>query len=675
MRSLDSALEAAQKKSTLEPTIRITLSHSGEDDIVLETDKVLSLNQSEEPYRQSAEVSLDNSEGYFTELDVKGWQAVISWGLVTKDGKKYSDTAPLWVISQQLDSSQGRLTCEFRMVGIPNMLAEDRASEAYYPRIDKETEEWTPAGSQNKTVKDLLNEIIGATIDCFSHCHAYEVVWDDGYDTLANTYKPKDGFRIYSNNSRLAAIRRLLDFTQNVMRIGNDGKIHILKPTISGVSYNYEYSLETGHTFFSKAYRKTLCIPNYIVVESKKDDDPFYEGFAKDQDSIDAFREVRQYFKTSLESDGQADDIAEAILSKYQLNAEMGAFSCPMNVGQEIFDYVKVTDEREDDYRKGNIGSITRKYNAEKSIYNMQVSFGGWLTVRGLASNLSVYPDGVEQHLNEMWIENLYANYIYSNIIEVSYLSALCAHMGLLTGGEIRVGAGADGKNEFGVSGLDKDGGTATGGSSTTVVDTSKAWEVDALKGLAVRIVIEPEVYKSGKLEYIQEYPYYESQITSNTATTITFAPALPAGITVSAGDKYAYGAGDFTGWRLWAENNIDGHLGRMAGFSNGVMQFYMGSDGKLYAGMGTVVIDENGVSISGKYLKFTDSNGENSVYIWNDVGDPSNSIRTDANSFIVSVIVPTNDDTGGVGTADKKYYRGHFSGRLQIPVGTDMYD
>lgn len=602
MKTLSSTLESAQQASSLEPAIKLTLSKTGEDDVVYTETRILSISHQGEPYRQGAEVLLDNSDNVLTSLDFKGWQAVISYGLVTSAGKEYSDTAPLWVIHQQLSSAPGKLTCELRMVGIPNMLAEDRASESYIPRIDPETEEYIPAGSGTKKVKTLLSAIIGATHTGFTHCHAYDVVYDSE-DDLIDSYKPKEGFRIYTNGSRLACIRRLLDFTKCMMRIGNDGKIHILQPATSG-DYDYQYSLESGHTFFSKAYRKTLVLPNYIVVKSNKNDDPQYSGSAQDSGSINAFREVRQYLLTRLEDDDEADDIAEAILSKYQLNAEMGAADVPMNCGAELFDYIKVTDKREDnDYRVGNIGSLTRTYNAIKRVYNMRFSFGGWLTVRALASNLEVYPDGIEQYIDIMFIEKLYAQYIISEQIDVGYLSALTAKMGLLTSGEIRVGTGD----------FDKDGGTATGGSTTTLEDSGQSWEIDQLKGKAIRILIDPA-------PELGNYPYYETSIASNTADTITLAVELP--VSVSSGDAYYLGAGDFTGWRFWTEWGI----GRMAGFCDGVIQFYVGSDGKLYAGGGAIYLDALGLHVLGDFAFFYD-----------DDGNIRGSIHADADTFYIT--------------------------------------
>lgn len=407
MRTLDNDLIAAQQKGSLEPLIKITLTH-GEDTVVLELDRLKKLNHIEEPYRANArEVEFDNSDGYFTDKDFKGYKAVISYGLVTASGKKYSDTAPLWVIWQQLYSAQGKLTCQLTMVGIPDLLDEDDASESYIP-----TE------ADTKTVKTLLTQIITATLACYNHCQAYEVVFDSE-DSLIDSYRPKDGFRIYTGGSRLAAIKRLLDYTKCVSRYCNDGKVHILQPTISGESYDYQYSLESGHTFFSKAYRKTLVIPNYIVVKSNADDDPQYSGFASDAEAY-ALMPKRQYKATRLQSNAQATSIAEAVLARYQLDAEMGSADVPMNCGAEIFDYIKVTDQREDDYRIGNIGSITRKYLPGK--YTMNFSIGDPPGVQYIKELYQTIKREAERRGSSF--QRLYAKHAYIEHLSIDEINA-----------------------------------------------------------------------------------------------------------------------------------------------------------------------------------------------------------------------------------------------------------
>jgi hypothetical protein len=72
---------------------------------------------------------------------------------------------------------------------------------------------------------------------------------------------------------------------------------------------------------------------------------------------------------------------------------------------------------------------------------------------------------------------------------------------------------------------VSEDSGTATDGSNTTLTDDSKNWETDMWLNATIHI------FKDG-VEYLRS-------VSANTATTITFA-ALPAGISVAAGDSWA---------------------------------------------------------------------------------------------------------------------------------------
>jgi len=410
MRSLHADLLTAQRADILDPKISLAFTH-GVDEENYNEDVIVSIPEHhEELYDHHAEIVLDNSAGTFTEKNYKGWKVQIKYGLVTASGNRWSTCAPLWVTVPRLDSTPGSLRCSLTLVGIPNLLAEDKASDNYLPEED-----------DTKTVQTLIREIAGDSgvtiLPCFNHCTHYDVVFDST-DSLIGTYKPKDGFRIFVNGSRLAALRRLIDYTKCVMRFEADGKIHVLQPTISGESYDYEYTIGSGHEFFSKAYQKALVIPNYVVVKSLADDDPQYSGFAKDDESAAAL-EIREYKATRLESDAQGANMADALLSKYQLHAEMGAADALMNCGAEVMDYVKVTDSREEDYRIGNIGSLTRWYGEGE--YHIRFSFGGWLSVRKILTDLEVLSDE-GAYFNRLQVKDLYAENIMADNIDMVWM-------------------------------------------------------------------------------------------------------------------------------------------------------------------------------------------------------------------------------------------------------------
>ena len=218
MRSLTSTMIAAQKQQNIPALWRIVLSKTGATTQTYTKSRILDIMQEEQPYSQRAEVLLDNHDNALTSIDFRGYKGIISYGITTSVGEEYSPTAPLWVIGQELESSRGRLVCLLQLIGIPNLLGEDRASENYIPASDNAD-----------TVKTIITAILGATLTCYSHCKAYSIVWQSE-DNLIGSYQPKDSFRIYKNGTRLAAIRRLLDYTRCVMLPRHDEKLYIFIP-------------------------------------------------------------------------------------------------------------------------------------------------------------------------------------------------------------------------------------------------------------------------------------------------------------------------------------------------------------------------------------------------------------------------------------------------------------
>jgi hypothetical protein len=410
MRTLTDTLKKAQQAGTLSPIYKIVLT-KGAMTYTYDKTRILPSKHDEQMYSQTAEVVLDNSDGTLTDIDLKGFDGVISYGVISSAGEEYSACAPLAVIDQQFDSTPNKLTCTLFLEGIPNLMMVDEAKQSYIPDEDDE-----------ETVKDLIEGVCEATLDCFAHCISYEVIWDDGYDTLADTYMPKDGFRIYVGSSRLAALRKLLDYTSNVPRFRADGKIHIMKPVTSGTTYDYEYSLESGHVFFSKAYRNSVVIPNKVWVISREDDDPQYSGEAEVEgyDSLPANVKKRKYVQMRLESSDQATSIAEALLVKAEMGCKRGQAEVPLNVGAEVFDYDKVTDSRQGDARTGNLGYVHRRFGPDT--WRMTFGFGNWyeyLQYQKTLKELEVYTG---QYFDRLSVGNLYVENIQAGSLNMVWI-------------------------------------------------------------------------------------------------------------------------------------------------------------------------------------------------------------------------------------------------------------
>jgi len=408
-------LEAALRQPTIDPLVRVVLTLGGES-LTYTRERILSAEERQEPYSHTAEVVLDNVDGEFTSKDLRGYRVVIGWGAATVVGDEYLDSPPLIVLRQELLSECGMLTCRLLCQGIPEGLAEDRASESY-----------APAATDTTTVQSLINAILSGSLPCYSHCENVPCAWDSA-DTLVTGYKPRDGFRVYVNGSRLAALRKLLDFTACAMRVESDGKLHFFQPVTSGEAYDHEFSLASGsHAFLQKAGQQSLVIPNRIVVRTPEDWAIGYSGTATDSASY-AVMPKTQYQEAAADSNAQAALIAESMLARHRLHSPVAKLTVPLAPQVRVLDYLKVTDHRMGDAVSGNAGLVRHRWHAGKGrascIWQTDIELGGWSSVRSLANRLEVYPtpQGYER-LGRLSVKDLEAENIRAGSIVLEWLT------------------------------------------------------------------------------------------------------------------------------------------------------------------------------------------------------------------------------------------------------------
>ncbi len=410
---------------------RIVLTLSGQSTqtyTMAQGNRILDIKYNEGTSRQSAEVFLDNTDGVVSAIAFKGYKGIISGGANTSSGDEYSPKPPLWVVGQQNLSWQGRLACMLSMSGVMNFLESEGASDFHAPD-DTDTD----------TVKTILTAIANATLTVYNHAHNFTITYDSE-DALIDAFQPKDSFRIAKNESRLSAMKKLLSYTKNVMRVEDDGEIHILVPrrtedastwagstayalndmvlpttpnnyyyvcTTAGtsaggeptwpttidatvadndvvwtVAYHYEYELGAdNHVFWALSNRQRLVIPYFVQVDSHPSDGDDYTGTATDADTatlvaLDSTIGQREYITLRLSGNAQAASIAAARIAHYQLDAEKGSVSVPMNFGAEIYDYVHFIDSRDSDRKRtGNIGFIQTHWSAQTN-WEMTIGFG-----------------------------------------------------------------------------------------------------------------------------------------------------------------------------------------------------------------------------------------------------------------------------------------------------------
>ncbi len=355
MRSISSTLESNQKSVGVDGNPqdfiwKIVLTRSGQDTKTYTKTRILSISHSEEDDSGVATVILDNSDGTLTSLNFERYKCVISYGFNDPtQGDEYSPVAPLFVDKQTFLSAEGVLICRLLMIGIPNQMG-----------LDKAESEYTQESDDGTTATSLITSIVNGTLTTFSNYISYFPTFDSS-DPIIGSFTPADYFIVRENDNRLDKVVELLGWTGEKMRAEDDGKIHFFDPTISGASFDYEYKLLVAgeHTFFNKELSNRFVQPNKVVVKSRDAHSPQYSGSATSATSF-ALDSKIETIKLRLPSNALAASIAAARIESYELNAETGAVEVPMNVGQEVWDYIKVTDSRQGDTRTGNVRFITR---------------------------------------------------------------------------------------------------------------------------------------------------------------------------------------------------------------------------------------------------------------------------------------------------------------------------
>lgn len=348
---------------------KIVLTRSGQATKTYTKTRIKKIIQTEKENHGVSIVLLDNSDDTLTSLDFEMYKCVISLGYNDPtQGDEYSPLAPLYVINQRFFSAQGVKVCQLEMVGIPNQMAMDKAESVY-----------TQNENDTNTVKTLITAVVDKTLAPYTNYNSYSATFDGTDDALLGTFIPRDYFRVGENENRLDKVQELLLWTGEKMRPEDDGALHFFDPVISGDVYDYEYKLKVSgeHTFFDKELTNRFVNPNKVIVKSLDVHNPQYSGSATSATSF-ALAPKTETLRLLLASNAQAADLAVARIETYELDAETGAVRVPMNVGQEVWDYIKVTDSRQGDSRTGNVRYIRRhvEVTGGRLIWDMQIRFG-----------------------------------------------------------------------------------------------------------------------------------------------------------------------------------------------------------------------------------------------------------------------------------------------------------
>ena len=196
-------------------------------------------------------------------------------------------------------------------------------------------------------------------------------------------------FEATINDSRRDILRLMLDRTQ-LKPIFKRDYLVLDEFDESPSGQDYSYVLSGGHSFFSDIKEQALVIPNRVIAIAHSDEHtsgrPNYLQSVDDSNSRDAFGAstliiVDPSITSAADSDAASLARATRRLTRAQTEAYQGEISVPMNIGQEPWDYVKVTDVRlassgAGEVHKGFVGRLIRDYNQPLGLYRCSLTLG-----------------------------------------------------------------------------------------------------------------------------------------------------------------------------------------------------------------------------------------------------------------------------------------------------------
>jgi len=501
----------------------------------------------------------------------------VTWEMDGNQGDEYSRCAPLRCRAQELHSGRGILKLILRPLGILDQLGEDKATAGT-----------TVAAGNTLTVQDWITLVAGATgLASYSTYTAVPLSYDST-DAVITTFKPAEYFAIRLNESRLSKVQELLAYTGSKMRSQNDGKIHIFDPVVSGTAYDYEYAFNVAseHNFWSKTVRNRFVEPNKIIVTSPSSAGTVYAGTATSATSFALAPKIATYEMT-LASSAQANSIAAAKIESVEVDSEKGFAVVPMNVGQELWDWIKITDSRQNDTITGNIQYIRRDVEIHPSsplTWTMMLALGRPSQL-SIMSNMLDAGVNYSGRLSDGQILTMYdgiISYLESQKQQLTFIDET-----YITASDSSIPGDLD----------DLDDGT-----------TYKRVLATAITAGNIRLT---EVV--GTLDDVDEGSTYQKILATNlSAGNIKLTSGL-----VAAGEWY-----DTGGVRINASTGIDIYGGSTAfrtyaSATSQTIQCQVNSSGQITAAAGSIILDANGLKIVGQAAIIADTTNATRGYMY----------------------------------------------------------
>ena len=359
MRTLSAALLAAQQATKRIPAIRILINS------VDYSSRLLRLEHREEPYRDYARIVLNNADRGLDSVaslstNLLGYRFRIAYGYDTGEvvaepngdgvSKEYSETADLWVKTQQMITEPGGLVCVLECEGQWGYLREQHVMalidqvQLGDPSEVTDDPYFVAAFDKTKTVYELIESVIQ---NAFGWTLNATPSPDDGI--LNGPFKPY--FSLEKWPYAATVLTDLIEMTKCYLRAKANLTWDILYPQEDDSVDETYYSNQSPY-FLRYAESLSLVVPNRVVVFAGNplNEIPWPEPVIVGDTGAysGSYVEVLEpKFAPSIESQPYAEDLANAILTRYNSERLSGYLLIHHDARVELYDKPRIEDLRD----------------------------------------------------------------------------------------------------------------------------------------------------------------------------------------------------------------------------------------------------------------------------------------------------------------------------------------
>jgi hypothetical protein len=316
------------------------------------TPNIVSLRMNVIPAKAGIQIELDNSRAQYPTPPEKRSEVVLKLGYKTTAGNEAVEVGRYWLDSWEYSSSPN--------ISILKLFCLDGQGLA-----DKWTSRFLMRWPANKTVWEIIQEII-----CRWGINLTSPAGVPRSSAVDNLYPD---FTLSPTTRGDAALRRILAFIpDSLVFIGNEAYLKDLRADEAS-----SYSYGTTHVILQGEYSQAVPVTHSHAIGRDAEDARIVEDafdWTNLHLGIDTFD---QDYDPNLQTTTRAQERADAILRKGSLYAQGGQIVVPVNVGQELYDVITVTDKRCGiSNKKYRVMDIDARYSLRDGQYRQAFTLG-----------------------------------------------------------------------------------------------------------------------------------------------------------------------------------------------------------------------------------------------------------------------------------------------------------